>query len=135
MAAEITNQTMEFMYCYSSSKIPNGSATKLVRWEKPPRGWTKLNTDGASLGNSRVASCGGVVWDESSNWVARFSWRIRITSSFEAELWGLRDGLTPCNNLNFFALIVELDAKVIVDIFKNTNNENNIVSPILEDYR
>ena len=86
LATKITNQTMKFMYCYSSSKIPNGSATKLVRWEKPPRGWTKLNKDGALLGNSRVASCGGVVRDESSNWVARFSWRIRITSNFEAEL-------------------------------------------------
>ena len=87
------------------------------------------------MGNSRVASCGGVVWDESSNWVARFSWRIRITSSFEAKLWGLRDGLTPCNNLNFFALIVELDAKVIVDIVHNVNYENNILSPILDDCR
>lgn len=30
LAAEITNQTMEFMYCYSSSKTSNGSTTKLV---------------------------------------------------------------------------------------------------------
>ena len=67
--------------------------------------------------------------------MARFSKRIGITSSFEAELWGLRDGLTLCSNLNFSTLIVELDAKVIVDIFHNANYENNIVSPILDDCR
>ena len=82
LAAEITNQTMEFMYCYSSSKIPSGSATKLVQWQKPPRGWTKLNTNGSSLGNPGVAGCGGVVWDDSGNLVAGFSRRIVITSSF-----------------------------------------------------
>ena len=40
-----------------------------------------------------------------------------------------------CSNLNISALIVELDAKVIVDIFHNANYENNIVSPILDDCR
>ena len=32
-----------------------------------------------------------------------------------AELWGLRDGLTLCNNLNISSLVVELNAKAIVD--------------------
>ena len=67
--------------------------------------------------------------------MARFSRRIGITSSFEAKLWGLRDGLTLCSNLKFSTLIIELDAKVIVDIFHNANYENNIVSPILDDYK
>ena len=58
-----------------------------------------------------------------------------FTNSFEAELWGLRDGLTLCNNLNISSLIVELDAKVIVDIFHNVNYENNVLSPILDDCR
>lgn len=109
---------MEFMYCYSSSKAPNGSTNKLVQWEKPPSSWTKLNTDGASLGNPGVAGCGGVVRDESGNRMAGFARRIGITSSFKAELWGLRDGLTLCSNLNISALIVELDAEVLLIFFK-----------------
>ena len=44
--------------------------------------------------------------------MAGFSRRIGFTSSFEAELCGLREGLTLCSNLNISALIVELDAKV-----------------------
>lgn len=91
--------------------------------------------DGASLGNSGITGCGGVVRDESGNWVAGFSRRIRFTNNFEAELWGLRDGLTLCSNLNISALIVEEDAKAIVDICHNAKYENNIVSPILDDCR
>ena len=82
LAAEITNQAMEFMYCYSSLRISNGSATKMVQWEEPLRSWAKLNIDRASLGNLDLAGCGGVVWDENGNWVAEFSRRIGITSSF-----------------------------------------------------
>lgn len=52
-----------------------------------------------------------------------------------AELWGLRDGLSLCYNLNIPSLVVELDAKAIVDIFQNPNYENNIISPILDDSR
>ena len=126
---------MEFIYCYSSSKAPNGSISKLVRWEKPLCGWTKLNTDGVSLGNPRVAGFGGVVRDKRGNWVAAFARKIGVTSSFEAKLWGLRDGLTLCSNLNISTLIVELDAKAIVDIIHNINYENNILSPILDDCR
>ena len=73
--------------------------------------------------------------DERGNWVAGFARRIGITSSFKTELWGLWNGLTLCSNLNISALIVELDAKVIVDIFHNVNYENNVLSPILDDCR
>ena len=67
--------------------------------------------------------------------MAAFARKIGVTSSFEAKLWGLRDGLTLCSNLNISTLIVELDAKAIVDIVHNINYENNILSPILDDCR
>ena len=52
-----------------------------------------------------------------------------------AELWGLHDGFIMCCNLNITSIIVELDAKAIVDIFQNSDYENGVVSPILEDCR
>lgn len=54
-----------------------GEATKGL--EKIEHGW-------ALLGNPGVASRSGIVRDESSNWVAGFTRKIGITSSFEAEL-------------------------------------------------
>ena len=40
-----------------------------------------------------------------------------------------------CCNMNISCLIVELDAKMVVDVFKNSNHKNYIISPILDDCR
>ena len=133
LAEEIVNQGMEFLYCVDSPRDLTCSIIKRVRWEKPQVGWKKLNTDSASKGNSGLARCGGVARDENGRWIAGFSRHIGVTSSFEAELWGLREGLIFCSNLNIHSLLVELDAKAVVDIFLNPNYQNSAVSPILED--
>ena len=76
-----------------------------------------------------------MVWDKNGKWLAGFSRRIGITTSFIAELWGLREGLILCCNLNISSLVAELDTKVVVDIFLNSNYHNNVVLPILDDCR
>ena len=135
LAADITAQTWEFMYCVCSNRGLTRYIVKEVRWEKPPEGWSKLNTDGSVLGSTGLAGCGGIVRNNQGGWVAGFSRRIGVSNSFVAELWGLRDGLIVCCNLNITSIIVELDAKAIVDIFQNSDYENGVVSPILEDCR
>jgi len=65
--------------------------------------------------------------------VAGFSRRIRISNSFVVELWCLRDGLILRCNLNIISIVVELDAKAIVDVFHKPDYKNNVVSPILDD--
>ena len=77
----------------------------------------------------------GLLRDDHGNWLAGFARRIGTTTSFVAERWGLRDGLSLRYNLNIPSIIVELDAKAIVDIFQNSRYENNIISPILDDCR
>ena len=69
LAAEITHQSLEFLYCVASPRGPGRSIIKRVRWERPPEGWCKLNTDGAILGNPSVAGCGGLVRDEHGGWI------------------------------------------------------------------
>ena len=95
----------------------------------------KLNTDGPVVGSMGVAGCGGVARDDHGGWVAGFSRRIGLTNSFVAELWGLRDGLLMCWNLNIHSLIVELDAKAIVDVLEKSQYVNNVISLILDDCR
>ena len=73
--------------------------------------------------------------DENGKWLAGFSKRIGISTSFVAELWGLREGLILCNDLNAPFLVVELDAKVVVDCFLNLNYHNNVISPVLDNCR
>ena len=62
-----------------------------------------------------------------------FSRRIGVTSSFEAELGALRDGLNICVNKNFQAVEVEPDAKAIIDVLQNPTQTNPIISPLLDD--
>ena len=101
----------------------------------PPLGWKKLNTDESVIRCMEQAGCGGVVRDEHGSWVAEFTRHVGATNSFSAELWGLRDGLLLCSSLNISRLIVEIDAKVLVDVIKNSAYVNQIISPILDDCR
>lgn len=135
LLTEIENHVTEFMYCVSSSRCSVPRVVVACRWEKPPEGWMKLNSDGCAAGSPGLAGCGGVVRDSHGNWVTGFSRHIGITNSFVAELWGLRDGLLLCNNLNIPALIVEMDAKSIVDIFCRNGYVNEVISPLLDDCR
>lgn len=87
------------------------------------------------VGSPGQASCGGIVRDSHGRWVFGFSKHIGITNSFVAELWGLRDELILCNNLNIIFLLVELDTKAVVDILNRLDYVNNVVSLILDDCR
>ncbi|KAF3945743.1 hypothetical protein CMV_027911 [Castanea mollissima] len=109
LASGIVNKTMEFIYCASSPRNPNRRGITTCRWERPPEGWMKLNTDGGAAGSPGLAGCGGVVRDS--------------------------NGGVDLRNLNIPNLIVELDAKSIVDFFESSGYVNEVLSPILDDCR
>lgn len=58
-----------------------------------------------------------------------------ITSSFLAELWALRYGLSLCISRGFVAIEVELDAKSILDAVSNPEYSNIFASSLMEDCR
>ena len=76
-----------------------------------------------------------MIRNEMENWMVGFSKRIGVTSSFEAELWALRDGLSICVNRSCLSIEVEMDAKAIIDILVSPTQSNSLVSPLLGDYR
>ena len=45
------HQGREYFYCVSKTFQAARKVAIQVRWNKPPEGWFKLNTDGASHGN------------------------------------------------------------------------------------
>ena len=116
LADEIVNQTFEFIHCMHSPRSPVRMMVKSIRWEKPQEGWMKLNTDESFTGNLGLVGCGGILRDNHGKQISRFSKHIKTTNSFVAELWGLRDRLMLCSDLNILSLVVELDAKAIVDV-------------------
>ena len=52
-----------------------------------------------------------------------------------AELWALRDGLQLCLQMNAHSVIIELDAKIIMDTLNSPTSSNSFISSILEDCR
>lgn len=44
-------QRVKEFYCAANWKAPTQSVHKPIRWEKPPMGWIKLNTDGSLSGD------------------------------------------------------------------------------------
>ena len=86
LAIEIVKQALEYYHCVASPRLQTRKVLKGIRWERPPQGWMKLNTDGSVNGNPSLAGCGGMIRDDSGQWIVGFSKCINITSSFAAEL-------------------------------------------------
>nr|POE86012.1 putative ribonuclease h protein [Quercus suber] len=99
----------------------------MVWWNKPPEGWFKLNTDGASYGNPGKAGGGGIIRNSHGHWIKGYSRSLGYTTSIIAEWWALRDGLTLAIQLGCQQLEVELDAKVIVELLKSNSIANREV--------
>lgn len=70
-----------------------GRLERLIGWVVPPKGWYKLNTDGASHGNPGLATAGGVLHDERGDWCGGFAVNLGRCSAPLAELWGVYYGL------------------------------------------
>lgn len=94
-----------------------------------------LNTDEASNDAFGAAGGGGIIRDDKGNWVKRFSRKLRKVHSFMAEIWAFRDRLLLCHQLKLVAIIIELDAKVLVDALNNHVYANSVISPLFDDRR
>ena len=128
-------QAMEFVYCVTQPRCRNRMIVRQIKWEKPDMGWVKLNTDGAADVAAGSAGGGGLIRDDQGNWIIGFTRKISKAYSFLAETWALHDGLLLCNQLNLNVVMVELDAKALVDALKNPSYANTIVSSLFDDCR
>ena len=132
---DIVDSASEFFFCANNGLITKQKILKCIRWEKPRAGWLILNTDGVVTGNTGQAGGGGLIRDENGGWVTGFTRKIENTNSYMAELWAFRDGLQLCLQMNAHSVIIELDAKVVVDALNSPNSPNSFSSSILEECR
>lgn len=126
-------QAIEFFLCINRPKCNHQMITKLIRWERPESGWLKLITDGSFddlLGN---VGGGGLIRDEQGQWEAGFTRKIGKSNSFMAEAWALQDGLLLYKRMNLSKVIVESDAKVLVDTLNDRGSHNSMISPLFND--
>ncbi|XP_058089076.1 subtilisin-like protease SBT3 [Magnolia sinica] len=88
--------------------------SQVVCWRKPPFGWVKLNVDGSSRGNPRVAKGGGVYRGDKGELHFTFSTGYGIASNTRAELRAIHDGLVHCLQHGLKNIIVESDSLLVV---------------------
>ena len=124
----------EFFSIGLPSKVRQLKNVVSVGWEKPPRGWVKLNTDGSAMKNPDRAGGGGLLRDHDGVWLRGFARGLGYTNSILAELWALRDGLLLAKELGLQHLIIELDALSVV-MLMNNETENLLMEPLLTDCR
>ena len=135
LSRDIVNRASKFFFCANNALVTKRMIVKNIRWEKLRAGWLTLNTDGSAASIVGPAGGGGLVRDENGAWVMGFARRIGNASSYLAELWALRDGLQLCLQIHAQAVVIELDAKAIVDAFNSPYVSNSIVSSIMDECR
>ncbi|KAK4286586.1 hypothetical protein QN277_003122 [Acacia crassicarpa] len=107
----------------------------IKRWIPPPDGWIKLNTDGAVSVENRKAGCGGVVRDNKGRWISGFIQYIGCCEVIESEEWALLYGLKQVWEEGFRRVVVESDAKLLIDKLmqgRTDPNSSNVYLQIKE---
>lgn len=94
-----------------------------------------LISDGASLGSPGKAGGGGLIRDSQGQWVKGHMRNIGVATTITAEFWALRDGLVLASQLGVTQLLVELNAKIIVDLVLSRKTTNSSYSSLLNDCR
>jgi len=107
------------VFCASSSPVYHASKcnhhnAKSPKWEKPEKGFIKLNFDGSS--KTRKASIGGVYRDHEGSFLLGYSERIGQATSCVAELVAAKRGLELALENGWFNIWIEGDAKFVVDL-------------------
>ena len=92
-------------------------------------------SDGAFLGNPGKVGRGGLIHDHHGKWVKGYMRYIGVGTSIIAKFWALPDGLILASHLGINQLLVELDAKVIVDLVLSKKPSNKSYSSMFIDYR
>ena len=128
-------KAVEFAYIGINEKLNTTHRSIQVRWTKPPLSWQKLNSDGSSIGNPGRAGGGGLIHDDKGVWVKGYARNIGHITSVAAELWALCDGLRLCSALKIPDVIIELDAKLIVDLLQKEEGHQNCIDALVSDFK
>ena len=87
------------------------------------------------MGNLGLARGGGLIRNEIGEWVKGYARAIGYATSVAAELQALRDGIRLCISLKVLVLVIELDAKLVVELLKKDVENPNGISVLVADCR
>ncbi|XP_061342609.1 uncharacterized protein LOC133288807 [Gastrolobium bilobum] len=101
-----------------------------TRWCALAMGWWKLNVDAAVKTASSSAACGGLIRNNSGNWISGFMYKIGICSPMIAELWAIYKGLQMAWDMKATMLEVESDCLTAVQAINKPNVAYSTHNPV-----
>lgn len=106
-----------------------------IRWEPPPLGWVKHNSDGSVMGWPGQVGAGGVIRGNGGEWLRGFTRHMGMAKSMLEKIWAVRDGLIMAKDMGFDSVIVELDSKAIFDKISSCDDKNLPLNPLIAECR
>nr|KYP52497.1 Putative ribonuclease H protein At1g65750 family [Cajanus cajan] len=83
---------------------------RIVSWIYPPEHVFKLNVDGSSIGNPRLAGYGGLLHNSVGEWIRGFTGSCVLATSLYAELLALLKGIQLAWDMNICDFLCESDS-------------------------
>lgn len=111
---------MEYLHLVHNHHNPNTYQKKLIRWQPPPNGLFKLNTDGAYDKKSKTDGGGGLIRNHNGDWIIGYANYNYAHSAIHMEILAFYNGLRLALSNNLVHLIVETDSQVMVQLYRLT---------------
>ncbi|KAJ8765776.1 hypothetical protein K2173_014898 [Erythroxylum novogranatense] len=101
-------------------------ATRMVCWQPPEVGWLKVNIDAAIGSNSNFMATAAVVRDSNSRFIAAKLWKFpgRLSAK-SAKAIAIKEVLSWAKLQNWDRVIIELDAKIVVQALDDDSYEDS----------
>ncbi|KAG8385656.1 hypothetical protein BUALT_Bualt03G0067900 [Buddleja alternifolia] len=88
---DIRRLSSDISLAFPSKTLRSVKVRENLRWEKPPTGFWKLNTDGSLVESTKNVATRGLIRDEKGCWIKGFSRNIRNRTITEAKLLALHE--------------------------------------------
>ncbi|GKU86855.1 hypothetical protein SLEP1_g1329 [Rubroshorea leprosula] len=82
----------------------------LVRWEKPPPGYVKINVDGIARGTSRASATSSVCGDSNGDWCFGFTQQLGMGITIRVDLYASWKGVQLAWEKGYKKVIIEADS-------------------------
>ncbi|XP_059064708.1 uncharacterized protein LOC131856799 [Cryptomeria japonica] len=116
----------------SPSFEQKSKSRKEANWTHPKPGWSKLNFDGASKGNSSPSGIGYVIRDHLGAIIGKMAKPLPPDTNNIAEFKPLQLGLMDCIKHGLRNIIVEGDSEIAINAIKRQKTPNWRLQAILD---
>ncbi|OIT21852.1 hypothetical protein A4A49_65530, partial [Nicotiana attenuata] len=119
------DQAIEYTLHTAKNTTYNKVIRIKVKWERPRKGWLKVNIDGAFKNNCLEGGISGAVRDSKGKWKIGFFKKIQATSPIQTELQALRHALQLIIREHIFPVEVETNATEVIRVISEDYPTNN----------